>query len=52
MSAGLLQAPQPMRPDHVTRRELTAHSWRHDPELDQPVEVAGVDPSPLGDLPP
>jgi hypothetical protein len=25
-------------------------SWRQDPELDQTVEVAGVDPGPLGDL--
>ena len=48
--AGALQALQPTRPEHVTRRERVFRSRRQDPQLDQPVDVAGVDPSPLGDL--
>ena len=47
---GPLQALQPTRPERVTGRERLARSRRQDPELDQPVDVVGVDPSPLGDL--
>jgi hypothetical protein len=48
--AGQLQALHPTRPEHVTRRERVARVRREDPELDQPVDVVGVDPSLLGDL--
>jgi hypothetical protein len=47
---GLFQAAQPPRPERVTRRERVCRSRRQDPELDQPVDVAGVDPGPPGDL--
>jgi hypothetical protein len=47
---GLLQALHPMRPEHVTGRERLARIGGQDAELDQPVEVVGVDPGPLGDL--
>jgi hypothetical protein len=41
---------QPTRPERVTPRERVSCARRQDPQLDQPVEVVGVDPSPLGDL--
>jgi hypothetical protein len=47
---GPLQALQPTRPEHVTRRELAARVRRQDSQLDQPVDVVGIDPSSLGDL--
>ena len=48
--AGALQALQPTRPEHITRRERLSRTRRQDPQLDQPVDVVGVDPGPLGDL--
>ena len=48
--AGPLKALQPTRPEHVTRRERVSRVGRQDPELDQLVDVVGVDPGPLGDL--
>jgi hypothetical protein len=48
--AGPLQAPNPTRPADVTRRERMPWARFEDPELDQPVDVLGVDPGPLGHL--
>ena len=48
--ASLLQALHPTRPEHVTRGERVLSIWRQDPELNQTVNVVGVDSSPLGDL--
>jgi hypothetical protein len=48
--AGPLQALHPARPAHITGREGVSRNWRQDAELDQPVDVVGVDPGPLGDL--
>jgi hypothetical protein len=48
--AGVLQVPDPSSPAHVTGREQVSRAGRQDPEFDQPVEVVGVDPGPLGDL--
>src|SRR5919106_4252731 len=45
-----LPALHPTRPEHVTRRELASGARLEDPELDQPADVVGVDPGPLGDL--
>src|SRR5918999_1287954 len=45
-----LPALHPTRPEHVTRRELVSGARLEDPELDQPADVVGVDPGPLGDL--
>jgi hypothetical protein len=46
----LLQAAHPTRSEHVTRRERISRIGDQDTELDQPVEVIGVDPGPVGDL--
>ena len=48
--AGSFKALQPPRPERVTRRERISRTRRQDAQLDQPVDIAGVDPSPLGDL--
>ena len=48
--AGPLKVLHPPRPEHVTGRERVCRIWGQDAELDQPVDVVGVDPGPLGDL--
>jgi hypothetical protein len=46
----LLQAAHPTRSERVTGRERLARIGGQDAELDQAVEVVGVDPGPLGGL--
>jgi hypothetical protein len=48
--AGLLKAVHPTRPAHVPRRERVSRARPQHAELDQPVDVVGVDPGPPGHL--
>src|SRR6266566_5541766 len=48
--AGPLQAMHPPRPARVTLGERASRAGPQDPELDQPVDVAGIDPGPSGHL--
>jgi hypothetical protein len=48
--AGLLQAVHPSRPEHVALGEGVVLPGPQDPELDQSVDVGGIDPCPSGHL--
>src|SRR5438132_6339912 len=48
--AGPLKAVHPARPARVTLGERASRAGPQDPELDQPVDVAGIDPGPPGHL--
>jgi hypothetical protein len=47
--AGQLEAPHPAHPPHVTGREPFVRRSQ-DAEVDQPIDVVEVDPSPAGHL--
>jgi hypothetical protein len=48
--AGPLQALYPTRPEHVSRRERVSGAGPQDSQVDQSVDVVGVDPGAMSDL--